>query len=459
MTLAYTHVERSLRLSFRIELSSLSAEDSPTSVDVSVPASSSLAEALPEILDLASAPVISVPWMARTAGGQEIDHAVPLGHLGLSQGAIVVLSPFQDIEPVLRKDAAESLGDLRINFQPFGLATSAATIGLLSLGVLAWHSTMPTVPVSVLFILLTLVSASVTVWLRFISSLLERCAINTLTILSSAFAGISCWLLSVGHATPSTPKEVGWAAISALLGSLGMSIGLTWLARPAIFVLAGLASFIAIMFSAALGAIFVSDATAAAACAILASMTLVLFSPSLSTALAGLTVPRLPSAGQDLKVADQSIPNPEHRAQRATDILDGICLGTGTAAAIAVICIGWRSEQPGFALALSIVCVATVALHATRHRSAPAMWGLWLWLLAGLVSATLSGLRVGTGGVLVVILIALAAMSAPLWAARVRDLPPTALNWLEKLEALSLAAAFPLAAHLAGVFAAIRGLG
>lgn len=51
------------------------------------------------------------------------------------------------------------------------------------------------------------------------------------------------------------------------------------------------------------------------------------------------------------------------------------------------------------------------------------------------------------------------ALSSPLWISRLGSPQPTTVAWLEKAESLLVAAVFPLAAHLMGLFALIRGLG
>ncbi|HHU68445.1 MAG TPA: hypothetical protein GXZ33_11505 [Corynebacterium sp.] len=52
-----------------------------------------------------------------------------------------------------------------------------------------------------------------------------------------------------------------------------------------------------------------------------------------------------------------------------------------------------------------------------------------------------------------------AALTAPLWVPRVPEVEPTTVVWWERAESLALAASLPLAAHLAGLFVLIRGLG
>ena len=56
-------------------------------------------------------------------------------------------------------------------------------------------------------------------------------------------------------------------------------------------------------------------------------------------------------------------------------------------------------------------------------------------------------------------LIVVAMLSVPVWAGKLQQIEPTTIVWFERAEALALAACLPLAAHLAGLFEFIRGLG
>src|SRR5699024_9434793 len=114
----------------------------------------------------------------------------------------------------------------------------------------------------------------------------------------------------------------------------------------------------------------------------------------------------------------------------------------------------------GFAQALCVSVAGAVLLHAARHRQAVAAWS---WLAVGLTAGVGAAVAAAHPGHPVQRAAALrgaaAGLSAPVWASRVPDLAPPAVVWWERTESLALAAALPLAAHLAGLFLLIRGLG
>lgn len=452
------HTSHQLRLTIRFAVSDPTGELAPSHIDVWMPAMTSLAEALPEFVDLGQAPALSVPWIARTAAGTEIDQSLPLSHTGLTHGDIIVFSPFEDTAVTVRKDSAEALHDLPISFDARGLAAVITGIGLLSLSMLIARSSLPTIDSWTLYLLLAISAMALTMWVK-VASPAERAAHALLSVGSTMLVAAAVWLAIIGQTAPTTLSQRGWAGIAALVTAACVFAFLGWASSQSLSILAGGFSSILLCLVAALGFLTVEMPSQSAALVILAGLVLMLCAPGASALLAGLSVPVLPAAGQDLKISDHDVADADQRAARAVKLLDGISLGSGTIAGGALLFLGFTAQQPGFCTATCLAVAAATALHATRHRSAPAMWGQWLWTASGLLGATLAGLQSGVGGVLVTLVAGFVAISAPLWAARIRRLSPPVFNWLEKLEALALAASFPLAAHLAGVFDAIRGLG
>ena len=96
-----------LRLTVRIELF-----DASTSIDLAIPASSSLSETIDEILAIANLPANTTLWCATTAAGQELDSAIPLAQCHLTQGDILVISPLTETPTPVVRDAAELLENL-----------------------------------------------------------------------------------------------------------------------------------------------------------------------------------------------------------------------------------------------------------------------------------------------------------------------------------------------------------
>ncbi|QMV86096.1 type VII secretion integral membrane protein EccD [Corynebacterium hindlerae] len=451
------HLTTSFRITCRFEVGELSSTP-PKSVDVTVPASSSLEEALPELTELAGAPMISVPWLARTVAGTPVDMSVPLPHAGVTHGDVLVFSPWEDIDPPLRTDAAEALTDLDLSFSAHGLAASTALLGLVSLGFLSLTAALPTVTNSALLLLLLVLAGCVAAWLR-TAAPEENLSAGMFALALPLASGTTVWTLVAGSMGPSDPAHVGWLAIASVVAALVTALFLWWVTRPGLSLVVLLFTAAAIVVVAS-GVLIVSGSTlSAAAVAVAVCFAVLLASPQLATVVAGLKVPALPAAGQDLRVADQAVDKPVERAWRATRVLDGVCLGAGAVAALALLYLGWRTPSPGFVCGFALASSIAVALHATRHRSTPAMWGLWLWFLAGLGAVVFSGPAAGPGGAIVAVVAMMLGLTAPLWAHRIRGLSPTVFNWLERGETLALAAVFPLAAHLAGLFDAIRGLG
>ena len=133
------------------------------------------------------------------------------------------------------------------------------------------------------------------------------------------------------------------------------------------------------------------------------------------------------------------------------------------------VAVLFGAEHTGvwFVQALCVTTAGAVVLHAARHGRALASWALMLLAMTACLATCLcathavanSGLAEAWAPILVACLVLLAMLSAPLWASKVAGLEPTTIAWFERIESLAIAASLPLAAHLAGVFVLIRGLG
>lgn len=432
-------VDHALRLTVRFHVGTYRRE-----ADLALPSASALADLLPEITGLCGAPRISRPWQAATAAGVELDPAVPLHRTGLDHGDILILTPRHDAPSPVVRDSAEALVDAAAAPAATGLATAGAVTGCLSLVLVillfqpAWVALAAGSAAALLVLL----------WRRGIRVL------GLLAALLAAGAGAAVVLADA----PADDSSHGWAALAVVLcatlgagaaaatGGLGRRGGAA-LAAGGVLLLAAVPGF------------FLPADTAPAALVLLAGLALITTAPGIAGRWAGLRVPRLPTAGQNLAVSDDPPAGTPHRARRALDLHEGLALGTALGMVPAVLFIGWSGG--GFAQALCAATAGAVLLHAARHRHAvPA----WAWLLTGLAAGLGSVLAAVNGGghpVLagVATIVALAGLSAPLWAERVPELAPTTVVWWERLEMLAVAAALPLAAHLVGLFALIRGMG
>ncbi|AKK02322.1 type VII secretion integral membrane protein EccD [Corynebacterium epidermidicanis] len=434
------------------------------STDLSLPAYSTLAECLDDILDLIGAPTITLPWEFRTAAGRELDPCVPLTQLGIPPGSVVVLSPHRELPAPILKDAAESLLDIPATFNSTGLAASAFLISALGLGALAWTSRLPTLSSPLLLLLLSLTFCALCLWLKLLPPVIagglpDQASSSVIAVLAWAFCLVGTFALIVQHRPLHPGPQVAWAALAALTTAGILVVVCLLLADIPIVTGTILLTSTFVTTVSCLMLFAFHSFIAVAASIVVTSLLLLTWSAPLSIQLSGLTVPQLPSAGQDLKVSDHPIHDAASKAQRASTLLDALLFGLGLTAGSALVFLG--SSGGGFSSAFCLTSTFCVLLHAVRHRSPRAMWGLWLWALAGLAGAVLSvWLRPASDIALSVVILSLfVGISAPLWAGRVRTLPATTISWLEKLETLAIAAALPIGVHLIGLFAWIRGLG
>ncbi|MDO5670787.1 MAG: type VII secretion integral membrane protein EccD [Corynebacterium sp.] len=417
--------------------------------DVALPAGSTLAEVIPEIVSLIGAPRISRPWLSTTAAGTPLDPAVPLHQTGLEDGAVIVCTPrHAGALPVLR-DAAEALAETGSPTTAQGLAAAGTIAG--SLAVLFIASAH--LPWSQALALATGAVGAVVVANRQVRGL-------AVPVLWGAGAAAAATVLeSARPAELTEPATLGLAALAACGTSAAALLLLVVLRGIGERASAAAATLLAAAGIAALGAFVPSHVAdpglAAAALVVAAGVVFIAQVPTLATRAAGLKVPRLPTAGQDLQVTDGTPADIGTRAHRARHFHAGAAIGAAGAMIPAVAVIG--SHGGGFAQGLCVATAGAVVLHAARHRQAVAAWS---WMSVGLAACIAAAVAAAHPAQWVLAsALAAAALTAPLWAARVPELEPTAVVWWERAESLALAATLPLAAHLAGLFVLIRGLG
>ena len=432
-------VDHALRLTVRFHVGTYRRE-----ADLALPSASALADLLPEITALCGAPRISRPWQATTAAGVELDPAVPLHRTGLDHGDVLILTPRHDVPAPVVRDSAEALVDAAAAPAAAGLATAGAVTGCLGLVLVllifqpAWVALAAGAAAALLVLL----------WRR---------GIRVLGLLAAVLAA-GAGAVAVLADAPADDSSQGWAALAMVLcatlgaGAAAATGGLG--RRTSAALAAG-----GVLLLAAVPGFFLPADTAPAALVLLAGLALITTAPGIAGRWAGLRVPRLPTAGQNLAVSDDPPTDAPDRARRALDLHEGLAMGTALGLVPAVLLIGWSGG--GFAQALCVATAGAVLLHAARHRHAvPA----WAWLLTGLAAGLGIALAAvhGEGHPVlagVATIVTLAGLTAPLWAERVPELEPTTVVWWERLETLAVAAALPLAAHLAGLFTLIRGLG
>lgn len=438
-------IDHLLRLTVRVTVGNFNRE-----LDLAVPAGSSLAEILDEVLGLANAPRISRPWQASTAAGSPVDQAEPLENTGLNHGDVLLLAPTGDRHQPVVRDAAEALVETTAAVPVTGLSTLAAVAGAGALTLwLLGPALLATVPDAVLFTAAAVACLAVLAWRRR-ARLLVLPAVGL-----SAAAGATAVLPGIRP----EPADLAWALLSGVaVAAVALTVtGLLGATRPR--ALGALATLLVMALVAALALGSTGTLTGTAAGVVAAAVLALLLAPTLATQLAGLKIPPLPSAGQDLAVSDRPDPGIDDRAVRAVELHDGFLLGLAAALAPAVLAVGVSGG--GFPQGLCAATAGCLLLHSARHRSAVATWSLFSAGIVALLAMVLAAV-LGSGHPAQLVpagVVAVAGLTAPLWSGRIPELQPTTVVWLERIESVAIIAAIPLAAHLMGVFSAIRGLG
>lgn len=432
-----THV---LRLTVRVHVGSHQRE-----ADLSLPVGSSLADALPEILELCSAPQISRPWRASSAAGVPIDQAVALHRTPLEHGSVVVLTPAEPVDAPIIRDSAEALAAAQgVGRGAVGAAQLASAVGAVVVAVLLSAVLDPPLALAAA----AAVAVVVLAWRR------KAVVLAPTAVALGAVA--AAWYTAGGW--PTEQSEAAWAvfaglgagaviaAVTVILGALPARLGI---ALSALGALAAVAS----------GASFLPSPTAAAGAVVLAGLVSIMLGPGLVTRWAGLDVPTVPTAGQDLGADDGVQHDSDARAARAGRFADGLMVGIAAAMVPAVLRVGWSGG--GWAQALCLAVAGAVVMHAARHRSALPAWSLSTVGIAACIGVVLAAVQ-GTAHPFTLIvagLVVVAAVTAVVWAPQVSRLEPTTIVWWERAETVAVIAALPLAINQMGVFAMIRGLG
>ncbi|MBX8995542.1 type VII secretion integral membrane protein EccD [Corynebacterium testudinoris] len=431
-------VDHILRLTVRFHVGAYRRE-----ADLALPAGSALADLIPEIVALCGAPRISRPWQATTAAGLPIDPALPLHQTSLDHGSVVVLSPRHETPAPVIRDAAESLAAAPSGSRPEGMAVAGTLAGCAGAAVLVaqWE------PLSHALATAALIALVMLLWRRG-SVALSLAAIGCATAAAAVFVGEA-------SADPFDYSTLSWQALSAgtalvltllltaVIGGPGPRIGSALIAVTGLVAIAALAAHL-------------PSPDAPAALVVAAGMLGMAIIPGSAVRAAGLKIPRLPTAGQDLQVADAVQPDVNRRARRALRIHEGLAVGTALGVIPALLYLGYQGG--GFILGLCVAVAGATIVHAGRHHQAATVWA---WLSVGLTALVGVCLAMGDHPFQIVVALGVvsAAISAPMWAAKVPDLEPTTVVWWERAESLAIAASLPLAAHVAGLFLLIRGLG
>ncbi|QNE88952.1 type VII secretion integral membrane protein EccD [Corynebacterium incognita] len=432
-------------------------------LDVAVPATSALAEVVPELLELIGAPPTTRPWSAATATGRRINLALPLYATELVDGAVVVLVPEEELAAPVIRDAAESLVEGTTAGAPRGVTVLAVILGLSALAVLAttflpWPAAWAGACGAALLCGL---------WRPQLRALFPFAAASGAAAAFGSVSGAESF--STVLSTPGT--DVAWAAVAAAgtAAAAAAAAGALSLASPRSA--AAVITFVVLTLAAGAGAALSTavpptpgaDLRLPLGSAILLTVLVCLhLAPGIVTRAAGLKVPTLPSAGEDLAVADAVDAEVDGHARRAQLLHDGVLLALSGACLVALALLATSPLTRSSAALLALSGIAVV-LHAARHHRPCQAWALYVVAITagGALCVAVSSVTFTERPVLwAVALLAGALLAlAPVWAPHIPTVEPTTRVWLERAETAAIVAVLPLAVHLLGIFALIRGLG
>lgn len=470
-------VDQDIRLHFRIQ--SGRSGDAACAIDMSIPNSASLQEVLAEVLELAHAPSISVPWQMTTAAGVELDSTIAIAHTDLAHGSIVMLRPRRPTPVPVLRDSAEAVSALSGHLAAVRWTSLAASLsGAIGSTLLLLLSPTPLVlpaalGIAALMLLAAFVFTPNALLLPMIVafvSLATGCLVGAthaqdavLGVLAGVSSGfitvLLCWSIACRR-SPATTLEAsqGWHVEPAMRRSM------TACATVLLLAMAGTpAGWMYQHYESAPHGWWVG----AAALGVLAAVVLSIASPLLAARLAGLSVPHVPTAGEDLASEDHdTAPDVlQAQAQAARVFFDGLHLGILSFCLPALSFLA-LSTAPTFALnphPISTACLGAalsvaVMLHAHRHQSPVTVWCTWLVAMMSLLTLAIASANSGHWAVLLLagVMCGVAAL-APAWTHRLRALSPTTVVWLERLEAASVCLAVPLALQVLGLFGMLRG--
>ncbi|KAA8721948.1 type VII secretion integral membrane protein EccD [Corynebacterium phocae] len=444
-------------------------------MDFSIPTNVSLDEVMGELTDLMDAPTISKPWRASTAAGRTINHAVPLAQTTLADGSLVLLRPHTPPPAPVIRDAAESLAAAEAHLDNQAAITAWSLIGVaLAATVLSFFTGWPLALAGAGVLSLGLALGS-----HITGRSVETGPKNSHGRQTAAFASSTLTTGALSAAGFVADLQLGLFAASAALTFIGLLLHITALATAR---LKGTAATLAILCAlAATGAylpglqpppatgptlppalevLSAHTHLAIAAVTIAAALILITAAPAVTTRLAGLSIPQLPTAGEDLGVSDIDYTAIESQTRRARHLYEGCLLGSAIATTPAFAVLALFPGATGYLQALCVTALVACLLHASRQVTALGMWALLaITAQAATAASVLAGLHPHWATISTAAIIIAAMTTSTLWHKFLRNLEPTTMVWIERAEALAVVAIIPLCMHLSGVFVWIRALG
>lgn len=427
----------------------ISAAPFHRSIDVSLPTSSTFSEVLPELARLIELPETRQPWEFATAAGAPLDPHIPLHNMRLRDGQVLALRPHEPVAPPVVRDAAESLAATAATATRSGIDTAATLAGAVTAGLLIAALSTP------------LIGAAASTLIMLVVALAARSrAIFPAAVFS---AGIVCGAWVAGGSAWAWPPttDAAFGAMSSVLVVVVLTIGGAYLRLAGPRLSAAVVAGAVLIIIGALG-VWLPAAEAPTAAVVLTGLITVMLTPSAATRAAGLRIPRVPTAGQEFGIADDYQDDVDERAHAARAITTGISVATAVCMIPALIILAFSGG--GWVFALCICAAGALIVHASRHHDSVPRLSLGCTavsaLACGIAAVAVSAHSGSAHPALMVAaaFFALAAATSVLWAARVPDLEPTTLVWVERAEAIAIIAVIPLTVHLTGIFELIRGL-
>ncbi|MGQ0572997.1 MAG: type VII secretion integral membrane protein EccD [Pseudonocardia sp.] len=448
-----------------------------TRVDVALPADVPLAELVPLVLELIGEPRrphAPVAWRFSGATGGPLPAGVTLAALRVPDGELLRLAPHAPppVAPVFDDpmDAvAASAGGGRGTGGPRLRAGVALSAALLAAGLVTW-APGPAVG-TVATVLAVLVAATGAGICLGRAAAAARIAIGGASPASGPGAGFAAAVAALcavplaaaaGWAAVPGPPGAGQLLVAAAAAGCAAAAGQILVRVIAPVLVAAVVAAIALVGIALLRLWLGASPTALAAGAATLALAVGPLLPRLALRLAGLPEPSVPTDADELVHDDRldRLPPAElaDRTDLARGFLAGLVTGTATVVGVAAVPVATAGGWAGPVLAGTLL-VATGLRSRGFADTAPARATL-VAALAG--AAGVCVLLAASGGSVVRLAVAgvvgAVALAAVSLVGRTEPVAsPVSRRAVDLLEGLLVAAAVPLALHVMGIYALVRG--
>ena len=441
MAVSATH--HIVHVTIRIDVASLHRD-----IDLSLPTSSSLYELIPEIARFVELPQLHRPWAFTNVAGIPLDGHAPLYQLKMRNGATVVMRPQEQAAPPVIRDAAHSLSAAAASARDVrGLHIGATMLGLLCIAAVA--GTVGGVAFG----------AGLAAAAALVLSLAARSSAVYVAFLCTAPFAVGTWVAGPPATWDgSSDTAIGMLAAAITAVSCVVIGAMLRLCGAAVATFAAVCALL--LAAASLGA-WLPQHHAGAAVVVLLGLLLVMLTPHIATAAAGLKVPRIPTAGEEFDRSDVYQHDVDTRSLTALTVSAAIACAVTTCCLPALYGIATMDAALGWRVALAGCMAGALLIHAVRHHYPTpriALTALALGALGAVVLATVYEPSPHPAFLVAAGCIAIVCATAVIWSRRVPDLEPTTVVWFERAEAAAIIAVIPLAVHLTGLFDLIRGL-